>query len=112
MAENVSGGLYIAPFRHLYIELPGKIGLFSKGKITFGFIFLSKVFQCLKNLCVLVKYELSLFRECRESNLSQITTENVDKSEVSEIKQQNVQKFELPPPENSEICFGKFTQEF
>ena len=91
----MSGGLYIAPFRHLYIELPGKIGLFSKGKITFGFIFLSKVFQRLRNLCVLVKYELSSFRECREWNLSQITTENVDKSEVSEIKQQNGQKFEL-----------------
>ena len=44
--------------------------------------------------------------------MAQIITENFDKSKVSEIKQKNGQKFELPPPENSEICFGKFTPEF
>ena len=34
----MSGGLYIAPFRHLYIILPAKISVFrEKGKCLSGF---------------------------------------------------------------------------
>ena len=38
MAENVSGGLNIARFRHLYIIFPAKMSVFrEKGKCLSGF---------------------------------------------------------------------------
>ena len=65
----MSGGLYIASFRHLYIVLPVKIGVFSKlHLVSFSFQKFSNVLKIHKDLCALVKYELSLFRFKGESS--------------------------------------------